>query len=250
MKYPTLSSDSASELLRLKRNGDSIENSPKIAWVGDGAKLTRDKIDLAVKRVQEIKAKYPETLSAKGKNGFQFETEAGEVLRETLDFPPEIVADDGFWRYLAIFHFYDVVVWRHPSGSEETHTKEANFGIGSKWENLVKRMWYRFEVAREDGAKDPYVLCRLGDQDLWRSHILRVRFSAARHAVKALLKYQYPDLDSKKPRLSTTSDKDKGIRMLVKIVRRIHATTVLEVMSLDEIVSLMANAGKHLEQVQ
>lgn len=247
MKYSTMSATDAAKYIELVRKGEPTSASAYTKMVGSGTRLTEEAVAAAVKQVRAVKAKFPEVLRPKDPKGGEFEIEAGEIFRKALDLPPEVAGDRGFWRYIAVAHMYEIVTWRHPAAKEGDFTKLANFGLGTLWENLAARMWYRFEVARLPTGQDPYVLCRLGDQDLWRSHILRIRLGASRHVVRTLLSYQYPEKNSEKPRLSMSSKSDTGIRLFIKRLQRFHATTAFEVLTEDDTLAIMADLGKDLQ---
>lgn len=247
MKYPTMTSADAAKYLKEIRNGDTPSQSTYTKWVGSGTRLSEEKILAAADEVRAVKNRYPERLASRDLKGGEFEVEAGEAFRKALDLPPEVFGDHGFWRYVALVYMYDIVIWRHPPSKEGEFTKEANFGIGGKWENLAARIWYRFEVARDPKLEDPYSLCRLGDQDLWRSHILRIRLGASRHVIRTLLKYQYPNFDSNTPRLPMTSNKSEGIRLFIKRLQRYHATTAFEVLTEDDTLAIMEGLGQDLQ---
>lgn len=256
MKYPTMTSHDATKYIELVRGGQNPSPSTYVKHSGSGTRLSEEVVSAAVEVVRRIRAKFGDEL--KGKDGQNFEREAGEAFRKALDIPPEVAGDSGFWRYVAAVPMYDIVIWRHPpkkkedvemegdEAGEPQFTKLANFGIGGRWENLAARMWFRFEVARIPGAADPYELCRLGDQDLWRSHILRIRLGASRHVVRTLLAYQYPQKDPSKPRLPMSSKKDRGIRLFIKRLQRFHATTAFEVLTEDDALEIMEGLGKDL----
>lgn len=247
MKYPTMSAADATKYLKEIRSGESPSPSSFVKDVGSGPRLQKEMVVAAVEKVRAVKVEFGNAI---GQKGLEFETKAGELFRATLELPPEVSGDHGFWRYVATVHMYDIVIWRHPAKEEGEFTKDANFGIGGKWENLAARMWYRFEVARDPTAADPYSLCRLGDQDLWRSHILRIRLGASRHVVRSFLKYQYPQLDPKKPRLPMSSKKDIGIRLFIKRLQRYHATTAFEVLTEDDALAIMNDLGQDLQSQQ
>jgi len=247
MKYPTMSAADAAKYIELVRNGENPSPSTYSKLVGQSPRISEDVIKEAVEKVREIQKKYPDQLRPRDPKGGEFETEAGEVFRKSLDLPPEVSGDRNFWRYVAVVHMFEIVTWRHPPDKGD-FTALANFGIGTPWENLAARMWYRFEVARNPGADDPYELCRLGDQDLWRSHILRIRLGASRHIVRTFLDYQYPKAAERKPRLQMSSKKDVGIRSFIKRLQRFHATTAFEVLTEDDALAIMNDLGKDLQK--
>ena len=246
MKYPTMNATDAAKYIELVKNGEAPSPTTYVKWVGEAPRFSEEYINEAVEQVRTIKKKYPEQLRPRDPKGGDFEAEAGEVFRKALDLPPEVSGDRNFWRYVAVVHMFDIVIWRHPPDKGD-FTAIANFGLGNPWENLAARMWYRFEVARVTGAEDPYELCRLGDQDLWRSHIRRVRLGASRHVVRAFLDYQYPKQNQRKPRLQMSSNKDIGIRLFIKMLQRFHATTSFEVLTEDDTFAIMEDLGKDLQ---
>jgi hypothetical protein len=246
MKYPTMSASDATKYIESFRNGEHPSPATYSKWVGDSPRLSEDVIRDAVQKVRDVKDEYPEQLRPRDPKGGEFEIAAGEVFRKALDLPPEVAGDRNFWRYVAVVHMFDLITWRHPPDKGD-FTALSNFGIGGAWENLAARMWYRFEVARNSAAEDPYELCRLGDQEIWRSHILRIRLGASRHIVRTFLEYQYPKTNERKPRLQMSSKKDVGIRLFVKRLQRFHATTAFEVLTEDDAFEIMDNLGKDLQ---
>lgn len=162
-------------------------------------------------------------------------------VRETIQVSAPVAADAGFWRWLTVKYFFEAVQARH--GAENELAKEANFGIGGKFEGLIARIWFRAEVAYDKSAPDPYWLARRGDQDFWRSHVLRVRYSNARIFVRELVKYQYPD-DEEGPRLHA-SGKD-GIRTLVKRIQAFHACSALEMASSEQVPPILEHLSVNL----
>jgi hypothetical protein len=138
----------------------------------------------------------------------------------------EILGDSEFWIWLAIVCFPDVVEWRY--GTKPGGTKPANYGIGSRTENLLYRLWLRAELVLDDLQQDRYHLVEAGQIDFYRSHLFRQGYANARTFARALLRYQYPKGDA------TPNLKISEIRELVKRLRRLRANLFLEILPEDE----------------
>jgi hypothetical protein len=144
----------------------------------------------------------------------------------------QILADDGFWRWLAVTHFRPIIERRHPAKQGPGNVQ--NFGIGSVVENFVYRVWLRGDIGLDVDRhpEDPYVLARRGDQDFWRSHIFRQSYGACRVFARALVTFQYP-CDG------TQTLKTEQMRELAKRLRRLYANVVFEYLSFDEALDLI-----------
>jgi len=151
--------------------------------------------------------------------GADFEIKAARIIHKCLA-SHEALADPDFWTWLAVLHGRSLVHWRY-----EDDPNPKNFGIGSPGENLLFRIWLRAEVAYVAGASDPYELVGVGDIDFWRSHIFRQSYADARTFALALLDFQFPKENGRKPRLSTTE-----IRDLAKHLKRARTNLLFEIM--------------------
>jgi hypothetical protein len=189
---------------------------------GHGSELSLDEL---TSQLSEIKSRYPDVLGPRDPTGGKFEAEACGIMHRTIPFDVEMLADHDFWTWMAVSQFNELVDWRH--GGKERPAAPANFGIGKREENLLYRMWLRADIGYDPSRSNPYELACRGDQDFWRSHVLRQGYGKCRSLVRALIQYQFPD-DSGKSTL-----KIPGIRELAKRLRRLHATLLFE--CLDEV---------------
>ena len=85
------------------------------------------------------------------------------------------------------------------------------------------------------------VRARTGDQDLWRSHILRQDYANARVVARALLRLQAGQLAAKK--LSVDA-----VRELAKRLRRLHANVVFEFLDAPQAEGLVLELSSDLHK--
>ena len=159
----------------------------------------------------------------------------------------DLSGDDNLWRWLAISCGPDLIERRH--GSQANHAALGNFGLGAKWNNLFRRLWFRAELSYDAGADDPYWLTKLGGREFWDSGIIRHRYGSARNLVKAFTKFQYPDPDSPtRGRWPMLEDKDDspGIRTLYRRLTTVHATVAFDVLSVDECTYILDELARDL----
>src|SRR6185312_5879467 len=107
--------------------------------------------------------------------------------------------DADFWLWLSIAHFGEIVEWRY--GNPEHGTTIANYGIGTRSENLLYRLWLRADLVLDEQSKDKYHLCRRGQIDFYRSHLFRQGYANVKNFARALLRFQYPHSDAAAPNL-------------------------------------------------
>ena len=226
MRYPVLMAADASTYLFSKRVGNAVDLDRLVKTRGNGPDLDQTFVNYLRADLVALKARYPEGLRNQ-KNANEFEAGAAPSMPPRIaGFPPN-VADPGFWLWLSVVHFGDIVEWRY--GNPEHGTGLANYGIGARSENLMYRLWLRADLVFDERAGDRYHLCRRGQIDFYRSHLFRQGYANARSFARALLRFQYPHDDSSSPRL-----KVEQIRELVKRLRRLRANLFLEILDEQE----------------
>jgi hypothetical protein len=222
-KHHAMSGEEALRYLKARDNGEEPMPEDFQRTVGSGAPMSIASITTLDKELRKLKKSFPEKLRERDQEGGKFEQQACVVVHRCLsECDPQVLADLDFWIWLAVMRFADLVEWRF--GAAGRHAKPANYGIGMRTENLFFRLWLRAELVFDAKAKDPYHLARTGDQDLWRSHILRQGYSNARAIAKALLRLQAGQLAAK--RLTV-----EGVRELAKRLRRVHPNVMFEYLS-------------------
>jgi hypothetical protein len=175
----------------------------------------------------------------------QFEAALGIRLHELIPWG-EHTGDKSFWRWVAFVPLGEAVVYRH---GEKGMPDKKNYGIGSLTENLAFRSWMRADIAYDATAPsfspERYAWARVGDQDLWRSFLFRVRYSYSREMAKALLEFQHPDMISS--RTLKPGDKDTGIRMLSKRLTRLHPNMCFAALGKSDCLDLLDELADGLE---
>lgn len=225
MRYPTMSASDAGALLTAKRNAAPADPDGMVKSKGSGAELDSSFVETLRKALSALKAKWPDGLKNDAERN-RFEGAAARLVHSIIPTETEVLSDPEFWIWLAIVCFPDVVEWRY--GSKEAGTKPANYGIGSRTENLLYRLWLRAELVLDEQHKDRYHLVDAGQIDFYRSHLFRQGYANARTFARALLRFQYPKADSA-PNLKIVE-----IRELVKRLRRLRANLFLEILPEDE----------------
>jgi len=226
MRYPTMTAGDANTYLTANRGGASLEVDSLVRIKGAGAELDQS----FVSKLDDLRAQWPDGFKSKADpRANLFEAKAARVVHSSVPPDAEMLADPEFWIWLAVVHFPDVVEWRYRYRKAESEAQLANYGVGSKTENVLYRLWLRAELVLDDGNKDRYHLCDAGQIDFYRSHLFRQGYANARDFAKALLRFQYPHADRSEPHLKTIA-----IRDLVKRLRRMRSNLFLEILPEDE----------------
>lgn len=226
MRYPILTTTDASIYFINKRAGNPVELDRLVKTRGEGSELPQEFVDELVRDLAGIRSHFPEGVKA-AKNANAFEAMAARAIHSQVKVSVDILADPDFWLWLAVVHFSDIVEWRY--GNPANGTGAANYGVGSRAENLLYRLWLRAELVLDEQADDQYHLCDRGQIDFYRSHLFRQGYANARNFARALLRFQYPnDGDATQPFL-----KVEQIRELVKRLRRVRSNLFMEI--LDEV---------------
>jgi len=238
-KYFVLSGDDALRYLKQRDAGEAPDLSEFQKTVGKGDKFVDPAAVVKLKsEMIKLRKQFPATLRQRDQDGGRFEQQACEIVHRCLSaYPRETVADIDFWTWLAVAKLSELVEWRF--GAEGRHAKPENYGIGKRVENLLFRLWLRGELVKEEKAKDPYELAKTGDQDLWRSHIIRQGYANARLVTKALLRLQAGKLAAKRLGID-------GVRELAKRLRRLRANVVFEYLTAGQAEALVLELSSDL----
>lgn len=250
-QYKIVHAEDATRYLKarlLDDDGVKLEDIRRVAGVGepiDEAPLNELRV-----RLLKIKKRYPVRLRLKDPEGGRFESEACasvHLCMQGLD--RFILADYDFWTWLAVDFLADLLEWRF--GTDGRPAQPANYGIGARAENLWFRLWLRGELGKAPGT-DPYELAKSGDQDLWRSHLLRQGYANARALAHAVLKLQAGSLkvDKKTVKRLAGGDDPNGVRMLAKRIRRMRANLVLEYLTPQQAESLVSELSADLKKAK
>lgn len=226
MRFCVMTSDSAKRYLAAVDAGESPTPAEFQEVKGSGAHVDVGRLDRMGADLRKLMKGFPKQLKSRDPEGGRFEQAACEIVHRHLKgFDREVVANLEFWTWVAVVRFADIVQWRF--GGTEARVKLENYGIGGlsdQRENLFFRLWLRADLASDPESDEPYKLAKTGDQDLWRSHILRQGYANARDVARALLRLQAGQLRVKR----LTVD---GIRELAKRLRRLRANVIFEYLS-------------------
>ena len=231
MRYPTMTAGDATTYLQAKRAGNQLDVDSLARYVGSGDEFDSSFLQPLRTELAATMASFPEGIKSKSDAAANvFEGKASRVIHEGLMVDSEALADPEFWIWLAVTHFSDVVEWRYRYGKEDSAAQLANYGVASRTENLLYRLWLREELVLDEEAADCYHLADLGQIDFYRSHLFRQGYANARNFARALLRFQYPKKSSPtEPKLKTLE-----IRDLVKRLRRMRSNLFLEILPEEE----------------
>lgn len=230
MKYPTMTAGDANNYLVAKRGGTAMDAESLVRMKGTGPEIDDSFVATLRDALGAERAGWPDGFKSKADpaaNGF--EGKASRLVHSITPADSEMLADPEFWIWLAVIHFSDLVEWRYRYRKSDGEAQLANYGIGSRTENLMYRLWLRAELVLDEAEIDRYHLAGTGQIDFYRSHLFRQGYANARNFARALLRYQYPNADATVPKLKTIE-----IRELVKRLRRMRSNLFLEILPEEE----------------
>lgn len=222
MRYLTLTTGDANTYLASRRGETPIEIESLVRSKGQGADFDSSFITTLQTAMSALRNAAPDGLK-NDKQRNLFEAKAARLVHTLVPNDAEMISDPEFWIWLAAGHFSEIVEWRYDN--PEGGTKLANYGIGSRTENLLYRIWLRAELMLDETAADRYHLVDAGQIDFYRSHLFRQGYANARNFARALIKFQYPNADLTSPKLKILE-----IRELVKRLRRLRSNLFIEIL--------------------
>lgn len=232
MRYPIIMAGDASRYLLAKRGDVPTDVDSIVQMRGSGEELDQWFIAPLRTGLERLCAKLPEGLKSKADPAANtFEAKASRLVHSAIPPNAEMLSDPDFWVWLSVVHFPEIVEWRYQykNRKSDTFAQLDNYGVGSRSDNLMYRLWLRAELVLDAQAKDRYHLSDAGQIDFYRSHLFRQGYANARSFSRALLRYQYPNADLAEPRLKTIE-----IRELVKRLRRMRSNLFLEILAEDD----------------
>jgi hypothetical protein len=232
MRYPIITPGDATRYLLAKRDGTAPEVESIVQYRGSGEELDQWFIKPLREGLDRLCAKLKGGLTSKiDPAANTFEAKASRLVHASIPAKSEMLSDPDFWVWLAVVHFPEIVEWRYRYQNRKTDSfaQLDNYGIGSRSDNLMYRLWLRAELVLDAGAQDRYHLTDAGQIDFYRSHLFRQGYANARNFSRALLRYQYPNSDLAEPRLKTIE-----IRELVKRLRRVRSNLFIEILAEDD----------------
>ena len=247
MKGPALCNKVARQVVLAGREGkDTRILDSELNYVGSGQDWKPANADEAVMRLTNLKDELLSTERSDA-NDQLFDRAACKILHQELNISPNLASSEGFWRWLAVERFCDVIEARHNRRSPVAGL--MNFGIdGPPTSNRLRILWLRADIVYDALSEDPYHLAtRLSPTDFWESGIIRHRYGWSRNLARLLTRFQYPDPDSGLGTLHLT--REDGIRMLYKRLKRMHSTIAFEYLNDLELQELLNAKSSDLLRV-
>ena len=244
----SISTETALRVIQSTREGKDYRlTEADISYVGDptGKLLTdSDASQLAATLSKIQKATHVSGYSNRERQ--EFDRHASKAIHEALDITPEITADSGFWRWLAVAKLSVILERRHRGRGRDAGLK--NFGVtGTVTYNRPFILWLRADIVYDEENANPHHLSMcLSSTDFWESGIIRHRYGWAPSLARAFVEFQYPDPESGKATLSITSE--NGVRMLYKRLKRLHAIIAFDHMATEEIIPILKDKSADLDR--
>ena len=243
MRAKSISNEEARKHVLAKQRGkDPRILQSALEEIGSGELLDEDGLERTALALIELKNRLIDQGQSLDVN--TFDREACEILHRGLNASPEVLAQDGFWRWLAVSKFCEII----ESRSRTQPTNLANYGIDSSvTSNRIAIIWFRAHMVFEPEADDPYHLAKqVAHTDFWESGIIRHRYAWAPNLARALVRFQYKSaVIRSRPILHSTSG--NGIRSLYRQLRRLHSTLAFEYMDESEIQEILERLSSNLQ---
>ena len=175
-----------------------------------------------------------------------FDAYACETIHSDLCLPPNLVASEGFWRWLAVEKFSEIIEARHVNAGKPAHLR--NYGIEYQVDaNRLAIIWFRANTVYDRDAEDPYHLAkRPAHTDFWESAIIRHRYGWCNNLARVLVEFQYRDPSSNKAYLHSTNR--NGIRALYRRLRQLHSTVSFEYLTDEQIWKILEEKSADLRK--
>ena len=247
-KAKSISAETARKIVQANREGKDYRlTESDISYIGDpnGKFWTESSTNRLVSSLSGIQEEaHVSGFSIRERQ--EFDRHASRAIHEALDLTPQIIADPGFWRWLAVAKLADVLERRHRTRGTDAGLN--NFGItGAATSNRLFILWLRAETVYDEEHSNPYHLSmRLSSTDFWESGIIRHRYGWAPSLARAFAEFEYPDPESGKATLAIGSE--NGVRMLYKRLKRLHAIIAFDHMTAEEIIPILKAKSADLDK--
>ena len=234
MRGKSLSHETARTAVETRREGKPYRLlDSALGDVGAGAPWDESRADSAADRLVSLKDRLAGDKVCLDVN--TFDREACVILHSELGLPPKLVAADGFWRWLAVEKFADIVEER--ATRKPAHLR--NYGIdASVTDNRIAILWLRAHLVYDSRSPDPYHLAKqAAHTDFWESGIVRPRYAQSSNLAKTFVRFQYREPPSDKAYLHSTHP--NGVRRLYKRLRRLDATIWFQYLSDEDVWAIL-----------
>lgn len=188
MKYPTISLSDTEGLVPDLLRGETADLQAAVRWVGEGAEIDLGPLSSLAKQIANEIAGFggsaPKPDDYEGR-------QCGGIHLALRDLPLPVLDDPGFWRYLALVHFWELITWREPKAlSTGDWARIRPYVDGTApTECIPLRMFIRGQIAW-DGSSHELASAVPDATDFWRSHIVRVRTGYSPVLAQAFVRLQ------------------------------------------------------------
>jgi hypothetical protein len=251
--YPTLNVLSGlqvkleQEKAFLKNGKYGIPESVKktfVVWKGSGIDITAAALAKMSSELDTLlNSSFSGTMKKKDSRLNQFEGQASSIVHENLrDMPLEILADEDFWRYVAIVPMFAIVAWRHESLGNNNLGLTAGRGF---LRCLPYRMFIRADIAfrHSDGADYSLATAHASMVDQWASHVLAQQYGAVPRLVQIMLA-EFEELRKRKVKKPTEIDRE-----IAKELSQIRSIQVFEFFQNDtEVTKIVSEVSTSSEE--
>lgn len=190
MRYPTLSKSRTHELAPrfLSSGPESVEAD--VIWEGEGDGYDDEAVGQLSSRLESALEAFETSDEASDRDLFEGRL-ARDLFAQLSGLPVQTLDDPGFWRYLALAHFWWFITWRESgafaSGEPGKYLKYVDATNVS--ECVLTRAFLRARIAHVAGDVD-LAAAVPNATDFWRSHVIRVRSGSAPAVVGAFAREQ------------------------------------------------------------
>jgi hypothetical protein len=189
MRYPILGHAQVMSIAEVLVKGENVSIDAIAQWVGSGESIELTALEATVRAANDdlVQLVLDAKVSA-DKEPFEGRL-AAEVFPILDQLPVEVLDDPGFWRYLAVRHFWWFIEWREKdpvaNGNVATYVDAKR-----NTEQIPLRLYLRAKAVGGDSH-----LCQAIPQsaDFWRSHVIRVRTGSAEPLARAFAAAQEAD---------------------------------------------------------
>ena len=231
-EYPAIALEEARSVLDMHWRGIPLEKlEPRRR--GRGAPYDETRVENLRDELHDLRQQVGQPSNSRS-FWARFEGLAAGVTHRVLELPASVAADPGFWAWIVLGRgdqfFLDLIDWRFRFSDGAKRPDSSNYSTSPDLEaGFLSRLWLRGDIGYDPSRENPYELVLRGDQDLWRSHIMRQEYGHVRLVAQALVRFQYPDEHPERKAVSIST-----IREMAKEIRRRHATLAFELLAPED----------------
>lgn len=217
------------ELSQLNGRQVKKEMNSLVSAIGSGADVASGTVSKATELVDSFRHEHEDV------KGDAFEAAIAETLYMQLrGLPWDVLVEPGFWRYISLRYFSDIIFFRHPAKGSKNATPggaDPNWGLDeSKLNRCVPlRIFLRGLLSKRNQDHGGRPLASVGDVDKWASHVFaQPNFACHPEMIDAQFE-GFEDMINQKP-----PKQDEHLRKLPKRLRVVRQDIVFDSLDLSE----------------